>query len=53
VGATGAGQIVEIVEQLRGDAGGRQVAGAETGLAHNVGGSGSTAVVHILSRNKR
>ncbi len=52
VGATGAAQIVELVEQLRGNAGGRQVAGAETGLAHNVGGSGSTVVVHILSRNK-
>jgi acetyl-CoA C-acetyltransferase len=51
VGATGAAQIVELVEQLRGEAGGRQVPGAETGLAHNVGGSGSTVVVHILSRN--
>jgi len=52
VGATGAGQIVEIVEQLRGEAGKRQVSGAETGLTHNVGGSGSTVVVHILSRNR-
>ena len=53
VGATGAAQIVEIVEQLRGEAGGRQVAGAENGLAHNVGGSGSTVLVHILSRNRK
>ena len=52
VGATGAGQIVELVEQLRGDAGKRQVAGAENALAHNVGGSGSTVVIHILSRNR-
>ena len=52
VGATGAGQIVELVEQLRGDAGKRQVSGAETGLAHNVGGSGSTVAIHILSRNR-
>jgi len=52
VGATGAGQIVELVEQLRGEAGKRQVAGAETALAHNVGGSGSTVVIHILSRNR-
>jgi acetyl-CoA C-acetyltransferase len=53
VGATGAAQAVEIVEQLRGDAGGRQVKGAENGLAHNVGGSGSTVVVHIMSRNRK
>ncbi len=52
VGATGVAQIVELVRQLRGEAGKRQVSGAEIGLAHNVGGSGATAVVHILS-NKR
>jgi len=52
VGATGAGQIVELVKQLRGDAGKRQVDGAETALAHNVGGSGSTVAIHILSRNR-
>lgn len=51
VGATGVKQIVEIVKQLRGEAEkGRQVDGAEVGLAHNVGGSGATAVVTILSR---
>ncbi len=50
VGATGIKQVVEIVEQLRGEAGKRQVGGAQVGLAHNVGGSGGTAVVHILSR---
>jgi len=48
VGATGVKQIVEIVQQLRGTAGKRQVAKARIGLAHNVGGSGATAVVHIL-----
>lgn len=48
VGATGIKQIVELVEQLRGSAGQRQVDGARIGLAHNVGGSGATAVVHIL-----
>ncbi len=48
VGATGVKQIVELVEQLRGTAGERQVPGATVGLAHNVGGSGATAVVHIL-----
>jgi len=51
VGATGVGQIVEIVEQLRGEAGGRQVKYAEIGLTHNLGGSGATCVVHILARS--
>ncbi len=50
VGATGVGQIVEIVEQLRFEAGGRQVKNAEIGLTHNLGGSGATCVVHILAR---
>jgi acetyl-CoA C-acetyltransferase len=51
VGATGVKQIAELVKQLRGEAErGRQVNGAEVGLAHNVGGSGGTAVVTILSR---
>ena len=48
VGATGVAQIVEIVQQLRGTADKRQVKGAKIGLAHNVGGSGATAVVHIM-----
>jgi len=51
VGATGVKQVVELVKQLRGEAeGGRQVDGAEVGLAHNIGGSGATAVVTILRR---
>lgn len=49
VGATGIKQVVEIVEQLRGRAGARQASRANIGLAHNVGGSGATAVVHILT----
>ena len=52
VGATGVAQIVELVKQLRGEAEKRQVKNAEVGLAHNVGGSGGTATVHILSRNR-
>ena len=48
VGATGVKQIVEIYQQLKGIAGKKQVRGAKTGLTHNVGGSGATAVVHIL-----
>lgn len=50
VGATGVKQVVELVEQLRGSAGKRQVEGAKVGLAHNVGGSGATAVIHILCK---
>lgn len=50
VGATGIKQIVEITEQLRGEGDKRQVEGAKIGLAHNVGGSGSVAVIHILQR---
>lgn len=52
VGATGVKQAVEITLQLRGGAEKRQVDGAETGLTHNVGGSGGTAVVHIFSRGR-
>jgi acetyl-CoA C-acetyltransferase len=48
VGATGVKQIVEIAEQLRGEANGRQVKGAKLGLTHNVGGSGAVAAIHIL-----
>ncbi len=51
VGATGVKQIVELVVQLRGEAGARQVSRARVGLAHNVGGSGGTAVVHILKHS--
>jgi acetyl-CoA C-acetyltransferase len=50
VGATGAGQIVEVYEQLLGEAGGRQVDGAVRGLTHNVGATGGTVVVNVLSR---
>jgi len=50
VGATGVAQIHEIVLQLRGEAGERQVEGAELGLTHNIGGSGGTCVVTILKR---
>lgn len=52
VGATGIKQIVELTWQLRGDkeTEGRQRKDADIGLAHNVGGSGATAVVHLLKR---
>ena len=48
VGATGAGQICDLVMQMRGEAGERQVARTRFGLAQNLGGSGATAVVTIL-----
>lgn len=50
VGATGVAQAVEIVKQLRGEAGKRQVVGARHGLTHTLGGTGATAVVHIFER---
>jgi acetyl-CoA C-acetyltransferase len=50
VGATGAAQIAEIALQLRGESGARQVADAEIGMTHNLGGSGASCVVHILKR---
>ncbi len=48
VGATGVGQICDLVTQLRGEAGERQVARHRIGLAQNLGGSGATCVVTIL-----
>lgn len=51
VGATGVYQIVEVVQQLRGEAGPTQVEGARIGMAQNIGGSGATIVTHILARN--
>ncbi len=48
VGATGVGQICDVVMQLRGDAGERQLAKASLGLAQNLGGSGGTCVISIL-----
>jgi acetyl-CoA C-acetyltransferase len=48
VGATGIYQIVEVVEQLRAQAGITQVEGAKIGMAQNIGGSGATIYTHIL-----
>jgi len=48
VGATGMYQIVEVVQQLRGQATGSQVDGARIGMAQNIGGSGSNILTHIL-----
>jgi acetyl-CoA C-acetyltransferase len=50
IGATGASQVVEVYEQLTGDAGERQVDDATLGMAHNIGGSGGAAVVHVFEK---
>ena len=51
VGASGAGQVIEIWKQMRGEAGARQVSGdVDLALTHNVGGTGQTCVVHIYER---
>ncbi|MEM4734823.1 MAG: thiolase domain-containing protein [Candidatus Thorarchaeota archaeon] len=50
IGATGVAQVVELVLQLRGDAEKRQVSNAEKAMAVNIGGTGGTSIVHILSR---
>lgn len=50
VGATGIYQIVEVVQQLRGEAAGTQVQDARLGMAQNIGGSGSNIITHILGR---
>lgn len=50
VGATGVKQVVEVYTQLNHLAGERQLKGASVGLTHNVGGTGGTAVVHILRK---
>jgi len=50
VGATGVAQVVEVVKQLREDAGERQIENARTAMTQNMGGSGASTVVHILER---
>ena len=48
VGATGMYQIVEVVQQLRGECNRTQVDGAKIGMTQNIGGSGATILTHIL-----
>jgi acetyl-CoA C-acetyltransferase len=48
VGATGVYQVVEAVQQLRGQAGANQLPHARLGITQNIGGSGATVVTHIL-----
>src|SRR5436190_10707517 len=48
VGATGVGQICDVVMQIRGEAGELQLDRRSLGLAQNLGGSGATAVLPAL-----
>jgi acetyl-CoA C-acetyltransferase len=51
ISPTGLAQIYEIVKQLRGQAGERQIKPIpKIGLAHNIGGAGGSVTVHILKR---
>src|SRR5258708_9581454 len=50
LGATGVYQAVEVVLQLRGEAGANQVANAEIGMTQNLGGIGGTAVTHLFAK---
>jgi acetyl-CoA C-acetyltransferase len=50
IGATGAAQIAEVVTQLRGEAGRRQVDGARVGLSHTLGGNTATVVVSLFGQ---
>jgi acetyl-CoA acetyltransferase len=50
IGATGAAQVVEVVTQLRGEAGARQVDGARVGLTHTLGGNTATVLVSLFGR---
>ena len=51
IGATGVSQAYEIVQQLRGNCGERQVPGADLGLTHNVGGIGQYCFVNLFRRD--
>jgi len=50
VGATGVYELIDLVTQLRGEAGSNQVEGAEFGMTQNIGGTGATVTTHILGR---
>ena len=51
VGATGVYELVDLITQLRGEAGANQVKDAALGMTQNIGGTGATVVAHILERS--
>ena len=53
LGATGIAQAAEITWQLRQEAGKRQVSDATSGITLNIGGTGGTAAIHILSVDRK
>jgi len=52
IGATGTAQLVELTEQLRGTAGERQIDGADSAVAHNLGGDAATTVVTVMEARR-
>jgi acetyl-CoA C-acetyltransferase len=50
ISPTGLAMVHELVKQLRGEAGDRQVTNLKYGLAQNIGGAGGSISVHILGK---
>ena len=50
LGATGGAQIFEVFKQVRGEAGKRQVDGAQTGITCNFGGFGNNIVSILVEK---
>jgi acetyl-CoA C-acetyltransferase len=50
IGASGVRMVYEIVTQLRGQAGLRQIKNPRLGLVHNVGGPGAVSCVAVLGQ---
>lgn len=51
VGATGVYEIVDVITQLRGEAGKNQVKNAHIGMTQNIGGTGATVVTHLFAND--